>query len=147
MTHDELQAIKARAEAATPGPWRQGYASMSCTKDHGGLGHHPGPPQCVYDKLTWHESNECVSAANGDEICGPDDYGNAPRENDCTFIAHARTDVPALVAEVERLRHADVESMRRAFVAGWDAQRKHAKDPASTNPLIDAWDEYRKTMT
>lgn len=103
MTHEELQAIKARAEAATPGPWRQGFASMSCVRPHE-TASHPGPPECVYDVMKWIDSNDHVSAANGDEICGPDDYGNHPRENDCAFIAHARTDVPALVAEVERLR-------------------------------------------
>lgn len=32
--------------------------------------------------------------------------GDAPNDRDKAFIAHARTDVPALVAEVERLRGA-----------------------------------------
>lgn len=69
MTHDELQAIKARAAAATPGPW-----SVNNTD-----------PDVVLD-------------SDGRFV------GRADEDADAEFIAHARTDVPALIAEVERLR-------------------------------------------
>lgn len=76
MTHDELQAIKARAEAATLGPWTAETV---------------GPCSC----------GQCPAHVN--VFAGPHQW---PKINppDAEFIAHARTDVPALVAEVERLR-------------------------------------------
>ena len=57
MTEEEIEAIAARAAAATPGPWHK----------------EPGP-----DGYYWYDDLE--TQENGD------------------FIAHARTDVPALVA-------------------------------------------------
>lgn len=73
MTPGELAAIKARAEAATPGPW---------------------------DTVL---SRHVVSHA--DAFRGAPDWPLMPKTvADATFISHARTDVPALVAEVERLR-------------------------------------------
>ena len=77
MTTEELEAIRARAEAATPGPWTHGGYPLK------GIG---GP--------------EVLAA--GDVhlltmVCRPDD------DTDATFIAHARQDVPALCDEVARL--------------------------------------------
>lgn len=72
MTKDELLAIKARAEAATRGPWEDdnGYRVYA---DDGSL--------CIVE--TKH-------------------LDGTPADN--AFIAHARTDVPALVEEIRRLR-------------------------------------------
>lgn len=78
MTHDELQAIKARAEAATPGPW-EATLSQTVQIDISG----PSLGQ------RYEDDGLRVSYVS---------------ESDATFIAHARTDVPALVAEVERLQ-------------------------------------------
>lgn len=83
LTHEELQAIKARAEAATPGPWtnvdEDGEHWKSITAIEG------GDPLSVTMKI-YDEGGHSLA--------------------DAEFIAHARTDVPALVAEVERLRKA-----------------------------------------
>lgn len=70
MTESELQAIEARAEAATEGPWHSedGLVDMGM------------------DKPTIDLIREDNCRANAD------------------FIAAARTDIPALVAEVRRLR-------------------------------------------
>lgn len=81
----DLEAIKKRAEAATPGPWD------------------------VADKYDKEQSWPWVIAFDGDaepwwvaecaiDITPTDGVDNAQ------FIAHARSDVPALVAEVEKLR-------------------------------------------
>lgn len=70
----DLEAIKARAEAATPGPW------------------------------------ECVGM--GDVVTPTFVIQTTDRNPaDGRFIANARTDVPALVAEVERLQ-AEVDELR-----------------------------------
>ena len=66
-----LEEIKARHEAATPGPWE-------LSRDAG-----------IYIDR---DEDYC--------ICG---IGNEP---DAEFIAHSRTDIPALLAEVERLQKA-----------------------------------------
>lgn len=80
MTDEQLAEIKARCEAATPGPWtnRRDRRVIRTTR-------------YVSDVIAHVEQqpyNDYVHFQNGD------------------FIAHARTDIPALVAEVERLREA-----------------------------------------
>jgi hypothetical protein len=65
MTDDELTAIEARANAATPGPWKDNRAAG-------------------------------ISGDGGEPVIG------LPCNVD--FVINARTDIPALVAEVRRLR-------------------------------------------
>jgi len=83
MNAEELAAIKARAEAATPGPWQ-----WTATKG---------------------EDDHLVSLAVHDrygqslEVLGTSEWLRIEPPN-ATFIAHARTDVPAILAEVKRLR-------------------------------------------
>lgn len=67
-----LDEIKKRAEAATPGPW------------------------AAHERA---HKNEWA-------LRGPATSARTLVREDATFIAHARQDVPALVAEVERLREA-----------------------------------------
>lgn len=80
MTDEQLQAIKARAEAATPAPWTGGRN----TSDEG-----------LY--IISHDGQD-------DEIIVIYSDGGVAYRDDATFIAYAREDVPALVAEVERLQ-------------------------------------------
>lgn len=71
MSDLDLEAIEARAKAATPGPWVVG----------------PG--------------------AFWNYVVGSDEHGDhagAQEKEDAAFIAASREDVPALVAEVRRLR-------------------------------------------
>ena len=87
----DLEKLKALADAATPGPWRvrqDGSASWLCQPDQSGL--------------------ELKDSA----IRLPMKRSHDDRERnrlDALFIAAAREAVPALIAEVERLR---VESAR-----------------------------------
>jgi hypothetical protein len=83
MTEDELQAIEARAAAATLGPW---------------FGQSTG----IY--------------GNGFQL-----VGRAPdtAATDLEFIAAARTDIPALVAEVRRLREALMYYSLATVVSSW----------------------------
>jgi hypothetical protein len=78
LTPEQLAEIKARAEAASPGPWNA-YA---------------GEPDHVIQDVN------CVVVA------GNYDYedGGIIAPEDTAFIIAARTDVPALLAENERLR-------------------------------------------
>lgn len=72
LTDADLQAIKERAEKATPGPWKVGRQSPNGACN--------------------------VGTINGLLTAQTTDGSNAE------FIAHAREDVPKLLAEVERLR-------------------------------------------
>lgn len=73
----DLGAIKARAEAATKGPW---------------------------EDFTPHSDAERFSASVGMASLMDDIALNVLSNRDAEFIAAARTDIPALIAEVERLR-------------------------------------------
>jgi hypothetical protein len=66
----------------------------------------------------WDESSNCIDAP-GFEVCID------AMNHDAEFIAHARQDVPALIAEVERLR----ESLEEiADIDDWDYGLEKAKD-------------------
>lgn len=79
MNAEQLSAIKERAAKAMPGPWYRGesYEQM-----------YPG-------YYVASEANGLIVLAEEEGIL---------RDEDVQFIAHAREDVPALVAEVERLQ-------------------------------------------
>ena len=90
MTPERLAEIKARCETATPGPWVH-----EVTSDVQRVGpcagfedpYDGGGPRVVTTVIqAWRKE--------------------PGRLEDLRFIAHARTDVPDLVAEVERLRAA-----------------------------------------
>lgn len=76
MTREELEEIKARAEAATPPPWK-------VVTSVGGQG-----------RYGW--SVPPVALDN--------EYDVFVNREDAEFIAHSRTDIPKLLAEVERLQ-------------------------------------------
>lgn len=76
MTPEELQEIRERCEAATEGPWTRLDARQCCT----GF--------CIEPVLHGSDPDDSLSVA------------------DATFIAHARTDIPALLARVRELEAA-----------------------------------------
>lgn len=77
MTPEEIAEIKARAEAATPGAW----------------------------SILIHEPSLSRMVVSNDRTLDIDfGYVGNRTEADAEFVAHARTDVPTLLAEVERLR-------------------------------------------
>ena len=81
MTNDELSAIRERAVAATPGPWEMQPIGRSS------FGY----------ELRQRDSLSVLLYTEG---C----YVPKQEEANALFIAHAREDVPALLAEVDRLR-------------------------------------------
>ena len=82
----DLEAIKARAAAATEGPWEW---------DDPTIGQH------------WSRPKPWATVVDDEVNCGGYCYGgsSSPIKSDADgrFIAHAREDIPALVAEIERL--------------------------------------------
>jgi len=111
MTDEELQAIRARVEAATPGPWKV-------------EGRHPSysPDRFQVDGIvTAYDDPERADFPRPIQIVETDSGCYPPYLADAEFIAQARTDVPALLAEVERLRaelHAhEVAHDRRIYEA------------------------------
>jgi hypothetical protein len=80
LTVEELAAIKARCEAATPGPWKP------CIE---GRDHLSGSSFIM--------TGEGAARGGDIELTGA-------TEADYDFIAHARQDIPRLLEEVEGLR-------------------------------------------
>jgi len=79
MTKDELNIIRARCDAATPGPW------ITCSCDDDSFW-----GATVFAEQEGHD-DEYIANFSRDQIA------------DAEFIAHARADVPALLAEIDRL--------------------------------------------
>jgi hypothetical protein len=83
ITQLDLEAIKARADAATPGPWFTEYGyKLAKVMTKTAKGH--GRVMLAQDWI-------------------PRQGVDGPLQDDAEFIAHARTDIPLLLAEVERL--------------------------------------------
>jgi len=101
----DLEAIKARAEAATPGPWSCGSEQLDDTR---------------------------IQSADG-EMTIYDEGGHTWKDAD--FIAHAITDVPALVAEVERLRWMETELTQAVRLADQEADGIQAELQAEVERL------------
>lgn len=91
----DLDAIEARADAATKGPWRAG------TLEHEGK--------------VWAEDAEALGGPSVGERCLFNANLHYPHTANRVFIAAARADVPALIAEVRRLT-AENERIREACV-------------------------------
>ena len=75
MTKDELDEIRARCDRAAPGPWR-----------------------------AWVEGRDHSSGSSFVQTSGTDVEMSGASADDYDFIAHARQDVPRLLAEIHRLR-------------------------------------------
>jgi hypothetical protein len=103
----DLISIKKRCEAATPGPWvwcytkyRDGYTGI-IGKDNS---------EVLFP-------NHCNDGDDGDAW-----FEDLPSEEDRDFIAHAREDIPALIAEVESLQAQLAESRERERAAVHDIE-------------------------
>ena len=77
MNDDHLEEIERRSAAATPGPWR-----------------------------SYIEGRDNTSGDHFIQTAGEDIYLSGATHSDQDFIAHARQDIPLLIAEIRRLRRA-----------------------------------------
>jgi len=101
MNDEELQAIEARVNAATPGPWQTG-------SDLGGVWKKVALQRGLILQSHIAESKSRMFI---EDYCGSltmwdawQDEAKGREDRNAEFIAHARDDVPALIAEVRRLR-------------------------------------------
>jgi hypothetical protein len=88
LTDEELRAIRARCDSATPGPW------------------------ISYVEGRDHMSGSSFIQTGPGESRGEDIELSGATTADQDFIAHARADVPRLLDEVERLRRRLAERER-----------------------------------
>ena len=116
LTEAELAAIAERADKATSGPWRLGSPFFQCLLNHGDEYH--GKGKCRYTFQGWNDDNyyeiyrdigyteQTEDKGTEPPICGTWNFeeGGVKREEDARFIAAARQDIPALLAENRRLR-------------------------------------------
>jgi len=121
MTDEELSAIEERAKAATAGPWRVEEHALDLTDagtDHG------MPPMFNREvRTSWVHGQAKDTFPITPVWVSPFYSPNAHvrmSAHDATFIAAARTDVPALVEEVRRLR-AEVAQVNRVLTGERDA--------------------------
>jgi len=96
MTETDLAAIRARCEAATPGPWKVVKASR-LTDRWGAVWGHVG----VETDFQCNRSDQAIFYSQGH--CSP---ANA------AFIAHAREDIPALLAALDA-RDAEIARLKK----------------------------------
>jgi len=116
-----LNEIEARANAATPGPW---------TYDEG-CGYVEVPPCGVIEfKPGWERSVHFLARVHNNHVEGEDGLGF-----DGAFIAHARTDVPALIARVRELE---------AEAAKWKDAFEHTRS-ANTDLMLQLFDAQEAT--
>jgi hypothetical protein len=117
LTEAELQAIAARCEAASPGPW---------ARSHSGV---PGGEPAAVKVEPIVLSLAAKNRRGGPMIVASTRWPlaslgatDAVAEANAAFIAEARRDVPRLVAEVQRLR----ERLARA-----ERQSKRSTEPSA----------------
>lgn len=97
MKREELDVIRKRAEAATPGPWAQinginVFTELGATNLHGVTADH-NDGWCVAD------TSVGLTTVDGELI----EMERSEQFDNATFIANARQDVPALLDEIEYL--------------------------------------------
>lgn len=118
----DLEPIEARLNAATPGPW---WLLNEYTEPH-------------QDGDEWH-----IYARVGNRV--PRVVDNTEDQltwPDAEFIAHAPTDVAALIAEVRRLRDEMEGAANLGFLAGARAASHGDPTKAEIDSAITAYDSY-----
>ncbi len=122
LTADELGTIRARAEAATPGPW------------------------VLWDAVALEDGNAQTGrigplhSAEGLRASRPPDYGIESTIADAELIAAARSDIPALLAHIAA-QAAQIDAMRPIVTAvatmPWPTGYLMSADPEDGYPTDD----------
>jgi len=120
QTHPlDLDAIEARADNATDGPWWNDEHDV-----------YAGTPGDYSHQIG--------------EVCDPDHGGGG--SNNGEFIAAARTDVVALVAEIRRM-HERAARRRRAMLAAQESERVLQRQIDEQAAALDARDTEIRRLT
>lgn len=101
MSPERLKEIRARCDKATEGPWWTHSSKTRCDE-------------------VWHGKDELL----GEELA--DFYDSAFQhigENNASFVAHARTDLPDCLHEIERLKEREEYLQRRIQELRKEVQR------------------------
>lgn len=116
LTDENLTQIKERTEKATEGKWRHTLTTPE------------------YDTYF-------IGSSNVDGTFTP--IGNINGEVDATFIAHAREDIPKLLAEIEYLRgrQAELLEYNRMYLADIKRMSAEVERLRAGNGLIDLIEE------
>ena len=88
MKKEELEAIKRRCDAATAGPWRVEHGINVICAD-----------------------GKTATGATGTDA----EYWHNRDKSNAEFIAHARTDIPNLIEEIEKLQEQVSELRRKLY--------------------------------
>ena len=88
LTEERLVEIRGREKVATQGPWRAKCEILEADEC--------GNATAEITYVSTNDKGICILYGRG--------HDDANTQEDATFIAHAREDVPALLDEVERLR-------------------------------------------
>lgn len=90
MTDNDLKGVEERANAATPGPWNESKDSWDGTE---------------YSVIRGPEGEIVLQEPTSFSVYPSASFVTAEgMEADIAFAAHAREDVPKLIAEIRRLR-------------------------------------------
>jgi hypothetical protein len=136
MTTEQLEQIDARANAATEGPW-----------------YTVGPPWLPSDMPTWVQSGSEDPHARTAIICEPPVFDIDISHNHCdanmAFVAHAREDVPALIAEIRCLNTVIDGMMARlwALVDGYDLIGMRAIAEDIRKAIMETFEESKEETT
>jgi len=122
MTKQELEAIWARCEAATPGPWNYDER-INCVAVYAGE---------KMDCLSGFNSR-CIVYVHSNLVDGRYWELSEQKCRDAYFVANSRTDIPALLAEVERLQAENAELL--GYAKGMCTACAHRKSGSE-------WDKY-----
>jgi hypothetical protein len=114
LTDEQLAEIRERVKWASPGPWELAMLPKGSRED--GLFAHATPTMMAYfgssgDKLI------SVCETTQDVLQSGAPYDNAK------FVAHARTDIATLLAEVDELRRWKGKAVGLLIEAGDDSRR------------------------
>ena len=113
--------IRERAEAATPGPWEPDTAVRG-------------------DCVVWGPNGQFLANHQSEPHWLPDAKGRNRQvafdvdRRDCEFIAHAREDIPYLLAEVERLEREKADVWDEGYAEGGRDEHEFRLQCKADNP-------------
>ncbi|MDT0567884.1 hypothetical protein RM704_10450 [Streptomyces sp. DSM 3412] len=114
LTDERFTVLESRADAATPGPW--GIYESGSMMDIAADLEETGCGYRARREIARFEEEPLDNDPAHKEWTAEEDWAQV--RADAVFIAHARTDVPALISEVRRLRNELVDSPDRPSLVG-----------------------------